>query len=423
MVLTTVATNFGIQAATIAASVLSARILGAQGRGELALVLLYPQLVAQMLLLGCDRAVAVVVGHDPHKRHTETILLVSLILSVPAITVGYAVIRWRPHDPDLEKLSIVYLMYVFPVYVFILSTLAYNGLGNFRRYNGLRLAFYGVNLIALLVIFVVPTNHPLVLVVGANLASVFAAFGMAILCLFRDFPSGAHSGIRPVFDVTSVLKTAALFAPSGALIQLSLSAPQIILESAGTAIGLGSFVVFLSYTRIPAPLGNAIASHLLHRGITGRRGDVPRLIRVSILAHIFCAIPLLAVGKWVVPAIFGPSFQPSIWLLVLLSLAGLLAMISDSGGEFLKGARMVKADLTARTIHVVFLLIAGLLIVPSAGLLGLALIMVCSEATRLAIVLGACSQAAGESVSTFLRPSVADLRAVSASINVKLRRP
>jgi O-antigen/teichoic acid export membrane protein len=397
--------------------------LGAEGRGELALVLLYPQLVAQILLLGCDRAVAVAVGRQPQNRHIETILLVSLVLAVPAIALGYVVIRWRSHDPQLEKLSILYLTYVFPVYVFILSTFAYNGLGKFRRYNGLRLAFYGVNLFALAVILAAPQRDSLILVVAANLVSVFAGFGAAILCLLRDFPARSHSSSTAVRDAKSVLKTAALFAPSGALSQFSLAAPQVILEAAGTAMSLGSFVVFLSYTRIPAPLGNAIASHLLHRGISGRRGDVTRLIRISVLAHICCAIPLLAVGKWIVPAVFGPSFQPSVPLLILLSVAGLLAMISDSGGEFLKGSGLVRADLIGRIFQGTSLLIVGLLVVSHTGLFGLALVMVGSEAARAAIVLAACSRTAGEPVSSFLRPSVADLSAISASISLKSRRP
>jgi O-antigen/teichoic acid export membrane protein len=415
MVLSTVVTNFGIQAATIAASILSARILGAQGRGELALVLLYPQLVAQLLLVGCDRAIAVASGRS-RVPPVHPVLAVSFLLSVPAIGVGYAVVGLRLHDPQLELLSSVYLSYVFPSYVFILTTFAYNGLGDFRRYNQLRLVFYGANLAALVAIFVIQPEEALIPVVAANLVSVFVAFAAAILCMARDFPRALRSAEQPKAMIASILTMGAAFAPSGMLAQLALSIPQIILEVTQTPLALGGFVVFLSYARIPAPLGNAIATHLLHRGIAGRHADAARLIRVSVLAFLLFAIPLLALGRLLVPMVFGPSFQPTLLLLALLLLAGLLSTISDSAGEYLKGRRLLRADVAGRLLQVTILVSVGFAIVPSSGLLGLALAMTIAEALRVGIVLAACGRAAGQTLDKFVLPSTEDLKAVCNSI-------
>src|SRR5258708_16565435 len=83
MIVRTVWTNLAIQAMTFATSVLTARILGPVGRGELALVLLYPQLVAGIALMVVDRAVSVLRCRGSFPRPVPTIINLPIPPSLP----------------------------------------------------------------------------------------------------------------------------------------------------------------------------------------------------------------------------------------------------------------------------------------------------------------------------------------------------
>ena len=62
MIIHTTVNNFIILLINLLTSILAARLLGTDGRGQLALVLLYPQMIATMGLLGLDRGIAIIGG-------------------------------------------------------------------------------------------------------------------------------------------------------------------------------------------------------------------------------------------------------------------------------------------------------------------------------------------------------------------------
>src|SRR5258708_23596435 len=179
MIVRTVWTNLAIQAMTFATSVLTARILGPVGRGELALVLLYPQLVAGIALMGVDRAVAVLSGRGRFARPVTAIIKLAMLLSIPAMGAGDAVLTWRVADPHLSGLATIYLAYVPAVYFFTLAVYLFNVTGDFVRFNVVRLGFYVLNLIVLISIWLVAPFAALDWVVVANLVSVYGGLALA----------------------------------------------------------------------------------------------------------------------------------------------------------------------------------------------------------------------------------------------------
>jgi len=416
MIVSTLWTNLAIQGITFATSVLTARILGPVGRGELALVLLYPQLVAVITLMGTDRAVAVLAGRGELGRPIVAISKVVLLLSVPAIGLGYAILRWRLADTHLAGLATMYLTYVPAAYFFMLVSFLFNGTGDFARFNLVRLGFYSVNLALMLAIWATAPTRSLDWVVVANLVSVFGVFGLAV-CLLRGFRYSGNSGneTAKTNDVKSVLRLALVFALPAALVQFSGSIYQIVLEHQLGVGPLGLFVVYFSYSRILSPVGSAIASHVFYQGITGEGRDIARICRLSLIIYTACSLPLWLLARWLIPLIFGRSFVVDSWVIAFLLVSCLFGLLADSLAEFLKGHKKVRADTEGMVIYLVAVGILGWWLATLWGLVGMALAMTMADILRYCYLMTNVGRFTGQVLGKFWQVTQSDIATLLTS--------
>lgn len=385
MIIKTLSANLTIQLITFATSVLSARILGPVGRGELALVLLYPQLVAGIGLLGVDRAIAVLGGSGELSRPATFIGKLVLLLSFPALAIGYAIVSWRITDAYLASLSTLYLVYVPAMFFFLLVVSLLNGLGDFTRFNLTRLWFYIMNFILVFAIWIIrpPLLKLLDWVVLANLASVYGVLALAVWMLSNVPTSDKNLGKASAKgDVITILALAVVFAVPMALGHLCTIAYQIILEHQMGIRALGFFVVFFSYSRLLSPLGSAIGFHVFHLGITGEQHNIARIFRQSLVVYLFCGMALGLVAGSLIPIIFGREFFVETGTVVALLISSLFALLADSMAEYLNGRRKGAADAIGRITYLISLALLGGSLVPGLGLLGMAAAVAISDMVR-----------------------------------------
>lgn len=416
MIVRTLRTNFAIQLITFATSILMARILGPAGRGELALVLLYPQLVAVLSLMGVDRAIAVLSGRGELDRPIAAIFKLVLLFSIPAMGLGYATVIWRVADAHLVGLATMYLSYVPAVYFFMLFSFLFNGTGDFARFNLVRLGFYFVNLALLLAIWAVAPISSLDWVVLANLASVYGGLALAVW-LLRGFRYSGDLGNKKAKtnDVKNVLRLALVFALPAALAQFSGSIYQIILEHHLGVEPLGLFVVYFSYSRILSPVGSAIASHVFYHGITGKDQDIARICRLSLIIYILCSLPLWLFSRWLIPLIFGHGFVVDLWVIAFLLISGMFALLADNMAEFLKGYKKVRADNWGRLIYLVTVGILGWWLVTPWGLIGMAFAIALADILRYSYLIGHIGRFTGQYVGKFWQVTRSDIAALIVS--------
>lgn len=412
MIVKTVSANFIIQAITFATSVLTARILGPVGRGELALVLLYPMLVANLIFMGVDRAVAILGGRGDLARPVNTIMKLVLLFSIPAMMVGYLTVHWRVTDIHLSKLSTLYLIYVPAMYFFMLVVFLFNGAGDFLRFNLARIWFYVYNFALILVVWATAPASLLDSVVLANLVSVYGAMATAVWFLRRHKLPVVHAVEVDQNEVRAVIGVAAFFAPAVMLANFSGAAYQILLEHFMGVGPLGLFVVYFSYSRLLSPVGSAIGSHLFHLGIAGEKMDIARICRQSLLVYLVCAIPLWLIAGWLIPMVFGRDFAGNIGAICLLFVSCLFALTADSLTEFLKGRQKVAADIIGRMIYLIFLGILGWGLLPSIGLIGLSLALAVSDLLRCGYLVSRVSREMGLATGEFWRITRVDLTTV-----------
>jgi O-antigen/teichoic acid export membrane protein len=404
MIVKTLWSNLAIQAATFVTSVLIARILGPTGRGELALVLLYPQLVAGVAFLGVDRAVAVLGGRGALFNPAVTVAKLALLFAIPAMAAGYAIVLLRVGDAHLAKLSILYLLHIPAMYFFLLVVSLFNGTGNFIRFNLTRLSFYAANFIIVFVIWVAASSMQLHLdwIVFANLVSVFAALAFATWML-RGFklPEGGETASAGQGDLRSVLGLALVFTLPVMLTHISNFAYQVALENLMGVTALGFFVVYFSYTRLLSSIGNAVGSHVFHFGISGSSHDIARVFRLSLIVYTTCALPLWIVAGWLIPLIFGPDFVVDDGTVGLLFVSSVFCLLADSLAQYLNGQRKVNTDIVSRIIYLATLGILAGLLVPLLGLIGMAVALAVGDLLRCLYIVGRISYETKRRVSDF----------------------
>jgi antigen flippase len=390
MIVSTIRVNLAIQVIAFATSIMLARILGPTGRGEFALVLLYPQLVAGIAFMGVDRGVAILSGRGELTRPVETINKLVVIFSIPAILAGYSIILWRVPGDHLESLAKLYLLYVPAVYFFLLVTSLLNGKGDFVRFNQTRLGFYLINFALVLVIWLTGlANLPqLDLLIMANLSAVYGVMALSILMLRELKTTSLRSKqvVQSKGDVRNVLSIAILFMLPITLAQLSSFAPQIALEHSMDIQALGFFVVYLSYSRLLSPIGSSINSYIFHLGITGAKEDVARIFRLSMLVYLACAFPFWLLAGWLIPIFFGRTFVVDGDTIGAMLISTLFTLLADSMAEYLNGKRKVVPDIIGRILFLITLAILGICWVQSYGLFGIALAMVIGDMIRCCIL-------------------------------------
>ncbi len=129
----------------VATGVLAARLLGPDGRGELAAVLLWPQLFAALTAIAVVDAVVYWIANKdvPHGRVLASAAALGLAIGIPTAAVGMALvpILYADYRPEVREIATLFFVYV------PLGALALHAIGMFQ--GGLRLATW--NLLRVLV--------------------------------------------------------------------------------------------------------------------------------------------------------------------------------------------------------------------------------------------------------------------------------
>ena len=92
----------------IATGVMAARLLGPAGRGALAALMLWPALIASLVLLSLPTGLALEVARTPPERHpalVSTAVALALALSLAGVVVGYPVLAFLVDEVALRGLA------------------------------------------------------------------------------------------------------------------------------------------------------------------------------------------------------------------------------------------------------------------------------------------------------------------------------
>jgi O-antigen/teichoic acid export membrane protein len=381
------------QAVLIVSGVLAARILGVQDRGYLALLVLFPTVLAQIGSLGLPLAATFELSRD-RSRWAEVIRtlqrpLVVQVVSLMLLHAGILVaVFWS--DSHAVKVSALLSLCAAPAILGqSYGTAILQGQQRFLAFNVLRVLPATSYSIAVLSIFVVGGGDLQWVVGGWIVASVLSAAvtllvavrGVAVRSARRS-AEALHSmlrfGIKGLLGWTSPVET---FRLDQAVVGLFL-----------TPFALGLYVVGLAFANLPRFIAQSVG-YIAYPRIATRRGEEAwrELWQFFWLATGSSALVVLALElgvEWLVPAFFGDEFSAAVPLTRILLIGALFLSARRVLTDGAQGLGRPGLGTIAEVSSWAFLLPALGIFTPLWHARGVALALAVSSALSFAVLLG-----------------------------------
>jgi O-antigen/teichoic acid export membrane protein len=416
-ILETFLVTFGIQAIGLFTGVLVARVLGVEGRGQLAAVILWPSVVTYLGDLGLPLAYVYESARD--RRQIPALignaLVASLAQWLTLSVLGSAIVLLALHrfGSTVALTGAVFLVTYLPLNLLTRYLNAVNqGSHAFLRFNAVRFSVplsYAVVLVLLMGIGLRSVQWVVVATLLANGFALTAVLALSLRPLLHSFGAPrtdlkllrrtlgyglrAHIGnLTPVdsMQVDLLLVTLLLGASDAGLYSVAISA-SMVLRAQGTALGL-----------VALPEVAAAPTAPEQRSVMGG------IFRLSLLINLATAGTIVAVAGLLVPGIYGRDFAPAVPIVRILVLGIVAASLRQLLGDCLRGAGKPLAPTIAEIASWVVGLTALGVLVPMLGLRGAALGVSLSYSAGLAVVVGVTLRS-GARLSDLFIPRPSDL--------------
>ena len=373
-------TSLAIQGCGLVTGILSARILGPAGRGELATVLLWPVILSNLGLLGCNwslaRAVAFEPNFEPQREADQVCSAIVLGLAAALIfcACGYFLLPRvlpadRTHLLPLARLC----LFLIPLDIFNQTLLAIeHGRMRWRRFNLVRVSYFLFYLTLVLLIWSGRLKE-VRWFVWAFLASQLLAVLVRLRVQRRSFANGRPSLVQCRRLLFSGLPF--LGATAGNLLTLQID--TILVVSLMNAEAAGIYVVASAFSNAQFSLGDALgitsfAALSNEKEIGKQKKILTETFRQSALLSASVAVLLSCLIPFLVLLFFGNGFALAIRPAVILSLAAVLTASGNILNQGLRGAGRTGAGLTSQLLGTGVLVVTATFLLRRFGLIGMA---------------------------------------------------
>lgn len=368
----TVATNLLNVVCGLATAALAARLLGPDGRGALAVLTMWPQVVAGLGLLSLPSAVAYLraksTGAEDAQPLAVTALWFALGLAVVVMLPGLALMPLLIGEPELARLASLYLILLLPPHFVALTLLGLDqGRQAFSRYNALRLVPQSTYLVALIV---------LMMLHRATLQTVLLAMwtGVALTAIARLWLAREELFQRP--QLTPFLKLLAAggrFHGAAALALVVTQVDRLFVISLFETASVGYYVAAIAYASTGFHVLNGAFGTLLfpeiasQTGAGAQRDVLARTLGQASVVAVALGIPLVFLAPWLVPLLFGTAFGPAVPLAQGLVGVAALQTLREVIAVGCSGAQMWRPPIFAEALT---LAVMAALAWPAAGTFG-----------------------------------------------------
>lgn len=386
-----------------AASTLMTRMLGDVGRGEYALLTNHSILLSLFASFNIGFGVTYFISKQPDDRTTvirtaATILLLNTLV-VPAMLFLTALSSSASGVmmPD-GRHDWLYWGFVYAnVMMSLLNTTIGAVLLGYKRFsvlNWMSMLNAGLSALGMLLLFVLrdtylgPDMLPAVLLVSTicvALISITWCVLYAIHVRVLPKPLLAWKALRPVISFSLVGHL------SNIINLINYRFDVWVVDQYQGAAELGLYAVAVGVAQllfnIPEPFSRVVQPYLFGQVQNEMLSRFKAVARINFTVLLLLAALLALLSPWLVPALFGEEFRPSVaplwWLLpgiVLSGAAKLLAQLVIQGG-------LQRFNLIGTAVAACFTITLDLLLIPRWGIQGAALATTISYGVVLAIIL------------------------------------
>lgn len=321
--------RIGMILAVFITGILLSRFLGPEGRGVLASLLVYPELVLTLVGGGVWQAAVYQLGQGEHREEAVVAAVTGYMagLSILGIAVCAAIFEVLDNPAFTPWLVIGALAMIPFKTISTFSGGVLLGMQDAPGYNRTRWLLPVVRLVGVLALVVAAGWQ----VGGAVVATVAASVVTAVVGMVGMY---RRTPLRSAFErvvVKQQFTLGAVYAASLFVRTLNYRADVVVLERMVPATQVGLYTQGVSLAELlwllPTSLGLVIFSRSAHaKGSPAFTTQVARLLRVTLIVATLGSIALAAVAGVVVPLVYGQDFAPSATIIRLL-LPGVVAFV------------------------------------------------------------------------------------------------
>jgi antigen flippase len=389
----TIVARFFIAGIGVCTGLITARVLGATGRGEQSAMLVWPTLLAYLLTLGLPAAIRYRIMREPERRSEFFTLsiLAGAVASIAAMLVGVAFIPFwlRNYSADVVHSAQVLMIFAPEVLLGLILTAMLETLREFSIANISRYIAAVLTLVSLISLAVMHKLTPFTAACSYTIPSV-------IVACWLGWRLRAHILLR-FFDPRPGMKLLASYGFRSygidLLTAISSQIDQVFVIGLLSATDVGIYVVALNASRIITIVHGGVVSVVVPSAL-GLEPEavvamVGRSARVSTALACLFGAALAAAVPFLLPAIYGPSFGGGVQVAQLLTLEAILnGLVLVLAQSFMALGRPGAVTLfEAVSLATIFPLMLALL--PRLGLVGAAVAILTATILRLILTLAA----------------------------------
>lgn len=356
----------------IASSIITAKVLGPEGRGSYFYIVTLAQLATQIGNLGLASSNTYVAAQNRNSAGALEANSFWIALTLGGIaTIVTVAFQMATGRPDRAALAVVLIVLVPCLIYGLLASSILIGAGRAKAYNVFMLVNTGLQLIAIIVVGLTYGTVSAMLWVSAGAS--LAASAMLMWMIARRGP------VTWRFD-RELLAREMGFASRvylATLLQFAVSRLNVMIldhTSGATAVGQYSIAVqfFDTLLVLPATTAMLLFPDLVRSEAADRLGRTMQVALAMGALMTLVAVAFVAISPWLIPLMFGPGFKDAIevvrWMMPGLVAFSVLNIVS----QYLAAARIPFSNLLVWMISLPVLGILAGMLIPVWGAAGAA---------------------------------------------------
>ena len=395
-------------------SLLTAWALGPEGRGDLAVVVLWPNVVALLVGIGLPQAHRYYLAREPETFSAlfSNALLFALVMGALAYGGAELIVPKLVgvRSPEVMLLVRLYLLNIPLALLYDLMAGFLEGAREFKCAALARVIFFGIQSAAYMVLWW--TNH--LTVESAAITMILAQFANSLTALIAVIYV-----LRPRWQPgwaawKQALSYGVRYHPGVVMAFTTLRLDQLLLGGMASSVEIGLYFIAVRLSEMTTVLASSVADVLMPEVAASKQIEesvqlLTKSLRQTIYIYVLVLIPLLLGAPLLLRVVYGPEFLAASGTLRLLLLASLIWSAGAIVISGLNGLGYPGLSTVARVASAVVTVFALLYWLPHYGIVGAALSSLLGYSVMLVVALFWLVRKQHLSVWDCLRPQRGDI--------------
>lgn len=412
----TLFSNVFIQAITIVQGIILARVLGVEGRGEFAAIILWPTFFAAICQFGIKTGVGIIAAKfESVEKIYLPVLISALGTGVFGFLISYFTIPYLLVGQSSEVLMLARL-YSLVIIINHLATVLLSiehGRGDFKRFNILRSILNPIYLLIIGVLFVLDLLELSYLIYALLTANL-------IVLVIRFILISRNISFKDNYPIKSVFKNSFSFGLADLVMPLYQYLDKAILLWLLGVTSLGLYSVAFSSAGAIGTISAAIATVGFTKVAQDRKNveHVVESFRMNTIVFLMIAVFYGLCLFILIPIVYGEEFVAAIWPAIILILAVFFQGQGNILEQALRGDGKPFKGVIARIISLVLMAMLGYLLSKSYGLIGICWAFVVAQFVFMIFLIRMFK--INFDVENYLIPDLNDMRKLQSTVKIKL---